>query len=77
MDRVVQRMACRRLVLNFSSVARCPSLLLGKLLVWNRKLAERHGKLLLCEVRPEAQAVFAKTRLDQILHIRDNEANAI
>jgi anti-anti-sigma factor len=77
MDRVVGRADCRRVVLNFSAVARFPSLLLGKLLVWNRKLADRHGKLLLCEVRPEAQAVFTKTKLDQILQIRDCETSAI
>jgi anti-anti-sigma factor len=76
MDRVVDRADCRRVVLNFSAVVRFPSLLLGKLLVWSRRLADRRGKLFLCEVRPEVQAVFAKTRLDEILHIRDSEVNA-
>jgi anti-anti-sigma factor len=68
---------CRRVVLNFASVVRLPSMLLGKLLGLSRKLADKKGKLLLCEVRPEVRSVLAKTKLDQILQIRQNEADAL
>jgi anti-sigma B factor antagonist len=77
MGRVVNRADCRRIVLNLSAVARLPSLLLGKLLTWSRTMADRHGKLLLCDVRPEVHAIFAKTRLDQILQIRATEVDAV
>ena len=77
LQQVASRAGYRHLVLNFSGVDHIPSLLLGKLLLLSRQRALNHGKLILCEVRPEVRMVFSKTRLDQILRIRDTEADAV
>jgi anti-anti-sigma factor len=73
--RVAERADCRRLVVNFAGVTRISSVMLGKLLVLRKKMEAEQRKLTLCQVEPQVQEVFAKTRLDQILDIRDSEAD--
>jgi anti-sigma B factor antagonist len=74
---VAERLDCCHLVLNFSSVDRISSLMLGKLLTLKRKMESKGGTLALCEVGPEVREVFAETRLDCILDIRDTEMEAL
>jgi anti-anti-sigma factor len=74
---VADRADCQHLILNLSGVVRLSSVMLGKLLMLQRKMAIKGGKLKLCEIEPEAQEVFASTKLSHILDIRESEADAL
>jgi stage II sporulation protein AA (anti-sigma F factor antagonist) len=74
---VADRADCRNLVLHFASVVGLSSLMLGKLLMLEQKMASKGGKLTLCEIEPEVQEVFASTKLNHILDIRESEDDAI
>jgi anti-sigma B factor antagonist len=68
---------CRRLLLDFSGVARLSSAMLAKLLKLRRKMESKGEKLRLCGVNPQLRSVFATTRLDRLFDITDTEAGAI
>jgi anti-sigma B factor antagonist len=77
LDEIADRADCRNLVLNFASVVGVSSLMLGKLLKLQHKMALKGGKLKLCEIEPEVQDIFATTKLTHILDIRESEDDAI
>jgi anti-anti-sigma factor len=74
---VADRADCRHLILDFSSVVGLSSLMLGKLLMLRKKMGAKGGGLILCDVGPEVQEVLSSTKLDQIVSIKDSEANAL
>lgn len=77
LNKIADHVDCRNLVLNFASVVGLSSVMLGKLLMLQRKMALKGGKLKLCEIEPEIQEVFATTKLNHILDIRESEDEAI
>jgi anti-anti-sigma factor len=74
--RVVEESGCRRLVLNFESVDRIASNMLGVLLVTHKRIVGLGGRLALCSMKPELHTVFATLRLDQVFTIYDGEQEA-
>ena len=77
LNEIADHKDCRNLVLNFASVVGLSSLMLGKLLMLQKKMASKPGTLTLCEIEPEVQEVFAVTKLSHILDIRESEDDAI
>lgn len=74
---VADRPDCRKLILNLSDVEFLSSAMLGKLVIVKRKMSEKNGVLRLCEMCPNIRLIFKLTCLDQILDIRETEADAI
>ncbi len=66
-----------KLVLNFSKVDFLSSAALGKLLMLEKKIRVRKGKLKLTNIRPEIYEVFAITKLNKLFEIVDDEAKAL
>jgi len=70
---------CNRITLSFSGVDLLTSEMLGKVIVLNKKIRQKGGKLALCDMCPYVREIFAVTRLDTILEIRETsgaKANA-
>jgi len=74
---VADRPDCCHLLLDFASVVGLSSLMVGKLLMLQRKMESKGGKLKLCEVGPELQEVVTSTKLDQVFDIWDSEQDAL
>ncbi len=74
---VADRPDCHNLLLNFASVVGLSSLMVGKLLMLQRKMVSKGGKLKLCEMGPELQDLIGGTKLDQIFDIWENEPDAV
>jgi anti-anti-sigma factor len=68
---------CQNLLLDFSGIVGLSSVMLGKLLVIRMKMQCKRGQLKLCESGPELHEVFSETKLDQIIDIRESEADAL
>jgi anti-anti-sigma factor len=68
---------CRNLLLNFSGITGLSSVMLGKLLVLRKKMQHKQGQVKLCDVGSEVNEVFATTKLNRLLDIRENEAEAL
>ena len=64
---------CRKLLLNFSGVTHVCSSMLSKLLLLNRKMNHKAGKLKACDLSPEVRSMFVWTKLET----KDTEANAL
>jgi anti-anti-sigma factor len=74
---VADRPDCHNLLLNFASVVALSSLMVGKLLMLQRKMESKGGKLKLCELGPELQDLVSGTKLDQIFDIWEGEQDAL
>ena len=74
---VAERAKCRHLIVNFTSVRRLSTLMLGRLLMLRRITAAKGGRLILCEIGPDTEYVFVETRLILIFEIVDMEADAL
>ncbi len=74
---VVDRPDCHKLVLDFSNVEFLSSAMLGKLISVNRKMKEKGGVLVLCEICPNIRTILKYTRFEQIVNIRDTQADAV
>jgi anti-anti-sigma factor len=68
---------CRHLVVNFAGVQGITTLMLGKLLMLNKMMAAKGGRMILCEIDPDIENVFTETKLTQILKIVETEADAL
>ena len=64
---------CRSLRIDCSQVTMMSSDLLSRLVVLQRRLKQKEGKLILCGLCPEVREVFRWTKLDHFFEIRDNE----
>jgi anti-sigma B factor antagonist len=74
---VAERADCPNVVLNFVGVVGVSSLMIGRLLLLQRRIISRGGKLKLCEIGPDLQEVVSSTKLDQIFDIWDTEQDAL
>ena len=72
-----EQLAGRRLVLNFGTVERLSSEMLGKLISLQRKVKARGGRLALCGIRPQLYEVFRILQLPQLLAIYADEEAAL
>ena len=68
---------CRKLILNFSGVELITSAMLGKLISTNRRMDEKGGTMIMCEMGDNLRTVFQTTKLDNILKICETEADAL
>ena len=74
---IAARPDCRKLIINLSGVEFVTSAMLGKLLSTNRRMAEKGGTMLLCEIGENLHTVFRITKLENILEICETEADAL
>ena len=77
MQAVAAQPGCRKLVLNFSGVELITSATLGKLVSTNRRMDEKGGTMIMCEMGDNVRTVFRITKLDNILKICETEADAL
>ena len=61
----------RNLVLSFSKVLSLSSVMLGRLVMLQKKMEQEKRQLTLCHVSAEIRDVLAATKLDHILHIKE------
>lgn len=69
---LVEQQGEKQVVLDFRSVEFLSSAALNKLIILDKKLKGKGGKLKLCSLRPEIQEVFVITRLNQLFDIKDS-----
>jgi anti-sigma B factor antagonist len=74
---VADRPDCQNLLLNFTGVVGLSSAMLGIMLMLRKKMAQKSGKLRLCQVGPEIMDVFHATKLGQLFEILDNEQEGV
>jgi anti-anti-sigma factor len=74
---VAAREEFRKILLDFSGVAFACSDVIGKLVCLNKRLRQKGARLKLCGLCPYIREVLAITRLDTILDIAENEADAL
>jgi anti-anti-sigma factor len=65
------------LVLNFASVERLSTEMLGTLMALQRKVQAKGGKLALCKLKPELHELLKKLKLQQFLTIYSDEQEAL
>jgi anti-sigma B factor antagonist len=74
---LIKRGGCRRLVLQFGTVRRISSHMLGELVVLLKRMLTASGCVVLCAFAPELRDTFTLLRLDRIFTIRDTEEEAV
>jgi anti-sigma B factor antagonist len=74
---VADRTDCHNLLLNFTGVVGLSSTMLGIMLMLRKKMAQKAGKLKLCQVGPEIMDVFNATKLGQLFEILGSEPQAL
>ncbi len=74
---LVDKQACRKLVVDFRAVSFLASQMLGVLIALDSKAREIKGKVVLCGLRPKLMKVFKITRLDKRLIFANDETDAI
>ena len=77
LSRLVESDGAERLLLDFGRVDFLSSAALGQLIVLDKKLKTRGGRLRLCGIRPEIREVFLLTRLDRVFDIHEDESSAL
>ena len=74
---LVKVQGCRKLILNFATVERLASVMLGKLVALNRQITAVGGRLALCQITPPVFEIFEILKLDQLLNIYEDEQQAL
>src|SRR5262249_41349379 len=74
---LVQSDRHRKLVLNFATIDRLATAMLGKLVLLQSKLQALGGRLVLCNVAPHLYEIFSLLKLRQILSIYRGEPEAL
>src|ERR1044072_8104892 len=74
---LVEKEQRKNLLLNFASVEFLSSAALNKLIILDKKVKAHSGKMRLCNLKPEIYDVFAITRLNQLLDIKNSEQEAV
>ena len=69
---VAEAADCRTIFMDCSNVKILSSEMLSKLILLQRRLAEKQGKLILCGIRGEVREVLSWTKLDQFFEIRED-----
>ncbi len=73
---VADRAECRRLVVDCSNVRLLSSAMLSSLIVLQRRLKQKGGRLVLCGLRSEVRRSLSWTKLDQFFVIKEDEREA-
>ena len=68
---------CGKLLLSFAGVDFLASDMLGKVVVLNKKMKQKGGKLTLCELCPYIRQILATTKLDAILAVKTTESEGL
>jgi len=63
---------CQTLVMDFSNFQLLSSEVLGKLIMFQRRLKQKNAKLVLSGLRLEVREVLSWTRLDRFFEIQEN-----
>ena len=66
----IDRSRCRKLVVDCSGVEMMSSDTIGRLLILQRRMRERGGRLILSGLREEVRQMFAWTKLDRCFEIQ-------
>lgn len=74
---VAAQEGCLKMLLNFSAVEFLASDMLGKVVVLNKKMKQKGGKLVLCRLCPYLRQILTTTKLDMILSVTDTEAEGL
>ncbi len=74
---VAERQEYAKLLLSLSGVDRLSTEMFAGLIMLNRKMLKKGGKLKLCAPVPYVREVFSQTRLDQVLDIEETEASGL
>jgi anti-sigma B factor antagonist len=67
----------KALLLDFGTVEFLSSAALNKLIILDKKVKAKSGRLKLCNLKPEIQEVFVITRLNQLFDIKDTVDDAL
>jgi anti-sigma B factor antagonist len=74
---LVDRQGCHRLVLHFGAVERMASHMVGELIVLQKLIQAKGGRLVLCALNPHLLETFELLKLDRVFSIRDSEQQAL
>ena len=66
-----------RLLINFDNVSFFSSAAINKLIVLEKRVRAKGGKLRLCNLRPEVRDLFSYTSLDQMFQIDQDQVESI
>jgi len=70
---VADRADCQVLFVDCSNIQRLNSEMLSKLILLQRRLKHKEGKLILHGMRPEVRELLRWTKLDRVLEIKEDE----
>jgi anti-anti-sigma factor len=70
---MADRPDCRMIVVDCSQVVVLRSQMLAKLILLQRRMKRKKGKLVLCRMRAEARQVLSWTKLDRLFEVTDDE----
>lgn len=73
----IAREGVAKILLDFARVEYACTDVIGKVVILNRKMQERGGKLTLCGICPAIRKILAVTKFDTILDIAEGEADAL
>lgn len=66
-----------RLALDFANVAHMSSSALGVLITLHKRVREKGGRMVLCNIQPAIFEIFAITRLNEIFSIHNSKQEAL
>ena len=69
---LIQEQITPRLVIDFSQVTNMSSSALGMLITLHKRVREKMGTLVLCNIQPTIEEIFKITRLNEIFTISEN-----
>ncbi len=74
---MVDKKACRRMILDMSKVRQLSSAALGVLIPVNENIKKIKGKLVLIGTQPEVRKIFKITRLEKLFIFKETEKDAL
>ncbi len=74
---LVDKLGRTKLLLNFGNVEYLSSAALGKLITLNRKVNNKRGQLILCNISEQIYEVFEITKLNKVFQIEKTEQEAL
>lgn len=72
LNSVAEAADCRTIVMDCANVKVLSSEMLSKLILLQRQLNQKEGKLILCGLRGEVREVLSWTKLDKFFEIQDD-----
>jgi len=68
---------CKRILLSFAGVQFLASDMLDKVVQLNKKMKQKGGRLMLCEMCPYLREIFVTTKLDSIIDLTNTESEGL